>query len=35
MLGEAGYRVGTFTSPHLLRYNERIVVDGAECPTQR
>ncbi len=24
----AGYRVGTYTSPHLLRYNERIVVDG-------
>src|SRR5262245_8235053 len=30
MLHEAGYRVGTFTSPHLLRYNERIVIDGAE-----
>jgi dihydrofolate synthase / folylpolyglutamate synthase len=25
-----GYRVGTFTSPHLVRYNERITVDGAE-----
>jgi dihydrofolate synthase/folylpolyglutamate synthase len=30
ILGEAGYRVGTFTSPHLLRYNERITVDGVE-----
>ena len=30
ILKEAGYRVGTFTSPHLLRYNERIVVDGSE-----
>jgi dihydrofolate synthase/folylpolyglutamate synthase len=30
ILREAGYRVGTFTSPHLLRYNERIVIDGAE-----
>lgn len=30
ILAEAGYRVGTFTSPHLLRYNERIVVGGAE-----
>src|SRR6188474_796276 len=30
ILREAGYRVGTFTSPHLLRYNERIVVDGVE-----
>ncbi len=25
-----GYRVGTYTSPHLLRYNERIRIDGAE-----
>ena len=24
----AGYRVGTLTSPHLLRFNERIAVDG-------
>ncbi|EXJ14686.1 Dihydrofolate synthase [Imhoffiella purpurea] len=24
----AGYRCGTFTSPHLLRYNERIRIDG-------
>jgi dihydrofolate synthase/folylpolyglutamate synthase len=24
----AGYRVGTYTSPHLLRYNERIKVAG-------
>ena len=24
----AGYRVATYTSPHLLRYNERIRVDG-------
>lgn len=24
----AGYRVGTYTSPHLLAYNERIRVDG-------
>jgi dihydrofolate synthase / folylpolyglutamate synthase len=28
ILAEAGYRVGTFTSPHLLRYNERITVAG-------
>lgn len=26
----AGYRVGTFTSPHLIRYNERIKIDGSE-----
>jgi dihydrofolate synthase / folylpolyglutamate synthase len=28
MLRAGGYRVGSYTSPHLLRYNERIVVDG-------
>lgn len=26
-LGEAGYRVGLYTSPHLVRFNERICVD--------
>ena len=26
---EAGYRVGSYTSPHLLAYNERIKVNGA------
>jgi dihydrofolate synthase/folylpolyglutamate synthase len=25
----AGYRVGLYTSPHLLRYNERVRIDGA------
>lgn len=24
----AGYRVGAYTSPHILRYNERIKIDG-------
>jgi dihydrofolate synthase/folylpolyglutamate synthase len=28
MLRAAGYRVGCYTSPHLVRYNERIVIDG-------
>jgi len=28
ILGVAGYRVGTYTSPHLLRYNERIRMLG-------
>ncbi|MCC7412070.1 MAG: bifunctional tetrahydrofolate synthase/dihydrofolate synthase [Gammaproteobacteria bacterium] len=28
-LRESGYRVGTYTSPHLLRYNERIRIDEA------
>jgi len=27
----AGWRVGTYTSPHLLRYNERVRIDGAEA----
>jgi dihydrofolate synthase/folylpolyglutamate synthase len=26
-----GIRAGAFTSPHLLRYNERIRIDGAEA----
>jgi dihydrofolate synthase/folylpolyglutamate synthase len=30
ILTAAGYRVGTFTSPHLVRYNERIVIAGRE-----
>ena len=30
ILRAAGYRIGTFTSPHLIRYNERIVIDGRE-----
>ena len=30
ILGVAGYRVGLYTSPHLLRYNERVRVGGAD-----
>jgi dihydrofolate synthase / folylpolyglutamate synthase len=30
LLGGAGARTGLFTSPHFLRYNERIAVDGEE-----
>ena len=30
VLREAGYRVGLYTSPHLIRFNERIRVDGQE-----
>ncbi len=26
----SGYRVGLYTSPHLLRYNERVRVDGRD-----
>jgi dihydrofolate synthase/folylpolyglutamate synthase len=31
MLRAGGYRVGTYTSPHLLRYNERVRIDGGEA----
>jgi len=27
----AGYRVGLYTSPHLLRYNERVRINGEEA----
>ena len=30
ILSSAGYRVGCYTSPHLMRYNERVRVNGAE-----
>ncbi|MHB8898438.1 MAG: bifunctional folylpolyglutamate synthase/dihydrofolate synthase [Thermoguttaceae bacterium] len=32
MLRAAGRRVGLFTSPHLERIEERMTVDGVECP---
>jgi dihydrofolate synthase/folylpolyglutamate synthase len=31
MLRAAGYRVGLYTSPHLLRFNERARIDGADA----
>lgn len=34
ILRAAGYRTGCFTSPHLLRYNERIRIDGVEADDQ-
>ncbi len=30
-----GWRAGTYTSPHLLRYNERVTIDGREASDQR
>ncbi len=30
VLTEAGYNVGLYTSPHILRFNERIRVNGVE-----
>ena len=32
MLRAAGHRTGAYTSPHLLRYNERIRIDGEPVP---
>ncbi len=29
MLKEAGYKVGHYTSPHIVRFNERIWIDGS------
>lgn len=31
MLRAGGMRVGTYTSPHILRYNERVCVNGVEA----
>ena len=30
-----GYRVGTYLSPHLVSYNERIRIDDVDVPPQR
>lgn len=35
ILAAAGYRAGTFTSPHLHSYNERYRINGAEIPDQK
>jgi dihydrofolate synthase/folylpolyglutamate synthase len=34
ILRVAGYRTGLYTSPHLLRYNERVRVAGREAPDE-
>lgn len=34
ILQAAGYRTGLYTSPHLDRIEERIVVDGRMCPEE-
>lgn len=31
LLRPTGARVGSYTSPHILRYNERICIDGVEA----
>src|SRR3990172_590968 len=35
ILVHAGYRVGAYTSPHLLRYNERIRLNGEGIEDER
>lgn len=32
ILRAGGYRTGLYTSPHLLRYNERVRIDGEDAP---
>lgn len=32
ILLDAGYSVGVYSSPHLIRYNERVRIDGAVLP---
>jgi len=34
ILNRAGYRVGCYTSPHLLRYNERVRISRQEASDQ-
>jgi len=34
ILRAAGYRVGRYSSPHLLRFNERAMLDGAPAADQ-
>jgi dihydrofolate synthase / folylpolyglutamate synthase len=34
ILTAAGYRTGLYTSPHLIRVNERIQIDGQQIPDE-
>ena len=34
ILRKAGYRTALFTSPHILRYNERMVINGEQIPDE-
>lgn len=34
ILQKAGYRVGLYTSPFILRFNERIKIDGQDIPDE-
>ncbi|QDT42722.1 Folylpolyglutamate synthase [Gimesia alba] len=35
MLSAAGYRTGLFTSPHVTRYEERILIDGKQIAPEQ
>jgi dihydrofolate synthase/folylpolyglutamate synthase len=35
ILSAAGYRVGRYTSPHLVRWNERVCIDGQPLASDR
>src|ERR1700687_4805729 len=35
ILVQAGYRVGCYTSPHLLRYNERVRLLGEDVDAEK
>ena len=35
ILRAGGYRVGTYTSPHLIDFNERVRIDGTEVSDEQ
>ncbi|RTZ16353.1 bifunctional tetrahydrofolate synthase/dihydrofolate synthase [Vibrio aquaticus] len=35
ILLDAGYSVGVYSSPHLIRYNERVRVNGQDLPDEK
>lgn len=35
VLKEAGYKVGMYTSPHVVRYNERMQINGEEISNEQ
>lgn len=34
VLTKAGYKTGLYTSPHLMRYNERMKINGQDIPDE-
>jgi len=35
ILSASGYKVGLYTSPHLIKFNERITINGIEIPDEK